>query len=125
MKFGRALAVGILIWVLIFVEWSILIFLPVVKDSLTMQYIIHYIVLIVWALIGAHLYYKSKDKINGFVLGFVFLIIGIILDAIITMPLFIIPQGRGYADFFLDFMMWIGYIELIIVVWLYDLGRRK
>jgi hypothetical protein len=125
MKFGRAIAVGILIWVLIFVEWSILIFMPVLKDSITLQYIIHSIVLIVWALIGAYLYYKSKDKINGFVLGLVFLIIGIILDMIITMPLFIIPQGKTYIDFFLDWRMWIGYIELIVVVGIYDLIRRK
>jgi len=102
-----------------------MVFMPILKDSVPLQYIIHSIVLIAWGLIGAHLYYKSKDKINGFVLGFVFLIVGIILDMIITMPLFIIPQGRSYADFFLDWKMWIGYIELIFIVGIYDLFRKK
>jgi hypothetical protein len=124
MKIRRALWVGILLWILIFVEWSILIFLPVIKDSLTSQWAIHYVMIVVWALLGAHLYYKSKDKTSGFAVGAIFLLVGVILDMIITMPLFIIPQGRTYLDFFLDWQMWIGYIELIAVVGFYKIFKK-
>jgi len=121
MKLGRAIAVGILIWVLIFIEWSIMLFIPVLKDALYLQWLIHYIVLFFLAILAAHLYYKSKDKVNGFALGLVLLIIGIILDIIVTVPFFI---EEGYVFYFSNIYLWIGFIELIIVVWFYKLIKK-
>ena len=57
--FKKAAIGGILLWVLIFVTWSIIIFLPPFKDGANMmwQYIIHYILLILWIWIIAKMYF--------------------------------------------------------------------
>lgn len=123
MKTLRAVSLGALLWILIFIEISIT--MIGLKLSDTTVWIIHYILLIPIAVLCAWLYYKSKDKINGFVLGIVFLIVGIILDMIVTVPLFIIPQGGNYGTYFSNGFMLAGFLELIILVELYDLMRRK
>lgn len=57
MKILRAVSVGALLWAIIFVEWSVMIFAPVIKDLEKLQYAIHYVLLIPIVLLGAHLYY--------------------------------------------------------------------
>ena len=115
--FKKAAIGGILLWVLIFVTWSIIIFLPPFKDGANMmwQYIIHYILLILWIWIIAKMYFGkvAASAKEGLILGIFVLIIGIILDAIITVSLF--PVGT-HAEFFGQWEMWIGYIELIILM---------
>ena len=125
MKTLRAIFIGALLWLLIFIWWSILIFAPIIKEMLTLQYIIHYILLIITTSLVTGLYYKSNDKINGFLLGLVFFVVGIILDAIITVPLFTIPQGTGYTEFFFAPLMLIDYAILIMTVGIYDIIKNK
>ena len=90
MRLLRGILIGVLLWVIIFVECSIIIFTPGLKDLGNWQYLIHYLVLIPIVIFGVNYYYKCKDKVNGFLLGLVMLISGLILDAIITVPLFTI-----------------------------------
>lgn len=119
MKILRAILIGIILWALIFVEWTILIFTPFLKDLGNWQWLIHYILLIPIVLFGASYYYKSKDKVNGLVLGLVMLITGVILDAIITIPFFIMPNGGSYAGFFLSPYLLVGLIEFLLITWIY------
>jgi hypothetical protein len=123
MKTLKAISLGVLLWILIFIEISIT--MLGLKLSDTTVWIIHYTLLIPFAILCAGIYYKSKDKINGFALGLVFLIVGIILDMIVTVPLFIIPQGGGYGTYFSNMFMLSGFLELIVLVGIYDLLRRK
>lgn len=123
MKRLRALSIGVLVWVLIFIEISIT--MIGLKLSETAVWVAHYFVLIPIAILCSWLYYKNKDSINGFVLGIVFLIVGIVLDMIVTVPLFIIPQGGGYGTYFSNMFMLSGFLELIVLVGIYDLLRRK
>ena len=125
MKLLRAILIGALLWVLIFVEWSILIFAPVLKDLGNWQFLIHYIVLIPIVIFGASYYYKSKDKVNGFLLGTVMLVTGLVLDAIITVPLFVGPQGVTYSEFFFSLLMLIGYAEFLLISGFYWMKKVK
>ncbi len=120
MKTLRAIKFGALLWGFIFVEWSIIMFAPVLKDLGQWQFVLHYLVLIPLVMICAKWYYQKKDKTNGFLLGVVFLLTGIVLDAIITVPLFI---GGDYS-FFTSWLMLVGYAELILVVGLYKLLKK-
>lgn len=120
MKSLRAILLGALIWVLIFVEISIT--MIGLKLSELTSYIIHYIFLIPMGIFCAWLYYKSKDKINGFLLGVIFLLVGVILEVIITIPMFI--KG-DYVGYFSSYYLWIGMIELVLVVGIYDLIIKK
>ncbi len=116
-NYKKATLGGILLWVLIFVTWSIIIFLPPFKDGANMmwQYIIHYVLLILWIWIVAKMYFgKAKASLKeGIMAGIYFLIIGAILDLIITVPLFI--EG-DYTGFFGQWEMWIAYVELIVLM---------
>ena len=116
MNFKRSILFGGLLWILVFVWWSIMMFVPGLKDMQTLQYIIHYILLIIAASLITGSYYKSKEKINGFVLGLIFLVVGIVLDAIITVPLFTSAQGTGHMEFFFAPLMLLGYLILVITV---------
>lgn len=125
MKILRAILSGAITWVLIFVLWSVMIFTPVLKDIEILQYLIHYAVLIPIVILGASYYYKSMDKINGFILGLIMLIVGMILDAIITVPFFTKPQGTGYAEFFINPLIWIGFVEFVVITYFYWAKKVK
>ena len=114
---------GVLLWVFIFIEISIT--MIGLKLPNTTVWTIHYILLIPFSILCAKFYYKSKDNVNGFVLGIVILIVGIILDMITTVPLFIIPQGGNYGTYFSNMFMIAGFIELVVIVGIYDLMRRN
>ena len=62
------------------------------------------------ATVGARFYYQQAES-NGFVLGlFMFAVAGS-LDAIITVPLLIMPAGGTYQSFYGDPGFWIIGIE--------------
>jgi len=123
MKLLRAIGVGALLWILIFVEISVT--MLGLRLSNVATYIIHYFLMVPMALFCAWLYYKSKDKVNGFLLGLFMVAVGIILDMIITVPLFIIPAGGSYVSYFSEFYLILGLIEGVVLVGIYDLARRK
>jgi len=72
------------------------------------------------ALFGAHLYYRKGHKTNGFILGTLMFFGAMILDALITVPAFIIPNGGDYLSFFGDPGFWLialEYIGVVVVYW--------
>ena len=58
------------------------------------------------AMLGTHLYYRKRKNINGFKLGAFMFIIAMILDAALTVPLLVIPNGGSHLSFFLDPGFW-------------------
>lgn len=123
MKLLRGVLLGALIWVIIFIEISITM-IGLKLPNLT-SWIIHYVVLIPMILLVASLYYKKRDKVNGFLLGIIFLIVGIVLDMIVTVPLFIIPQGGNYMTYYSNIYMLIGFVETVVLAGVYDTLIRK
>ncbi len=117
MKLLRAALLGVLIWVLIFVEISI--FKVGLELSETLQNVIHYILLVPITFFAAWFYYKSKDDINGFLLGIIFLVVGTILDLVITAPLF-----TSYSELYLDPYLWVGFVELVVLTGTYRLMTK-
>lgn len=122
MKWFRAVLISALIWVIIFVELSIT--MIGFKLSETNVWIVHYLLLIPIVILGGHLYYGKNDKTNGFLLGLFMLAIGIILDLIITVPLFIIPSGGNYGTYFSSIYMLAGFVEMVILFGFYGWLKR-
>ena len=114
MNIKRAIFSGALLWVLIFFEVSILMF-GFGLEAGRNYYIIHYILLAVLSLISAVVYFGGKKVKKGFgegfLVGIVFVIAGLVLDAVITVPLFI----KDYS-IFADPYLWAGIIEALVVV---------
>ncbi|HAT03913.1 MAG TPA: hypothetical protein DCS29_04035 [Candidatus Magasanikbacteria bacterium] len=113
MNLKRAFGYGAMLWVIIFVVISILIFLPWFKDSEFRVDIAWYILEIPIVLIWAKMYFKADPPTTkkGLMLGLVALVAGTILDMIITVPLFV----KSYAMYFGDWMLYIGYVELLVL----------
>ncbi len=73
------------------------------------------------ALIGAHFYYRKGAQTNGLVLGLSMFLGAMVLDAIITVPLFIIPNGGNHITFFTDPGFWMIAVEYVMIVVVYGL----
>lgn len=122
MNIKRAISTAVLLWVLIFFEVSILMFGLGLEG--TTYYMVHYLLLILLIAISAHLYFKGKKiKANlteGLKLGITYVIVGVILDAVITVPLFI----KDYFSFFLDLKLVVGLLITIIVATISGIVKR-
>jgi len=115
MKFWRAVLTGALIWVLVFFEVCILMFGFKLQAGDMLYYIIHYIALGIFVLLASLIYFRKAKAgvIEGLVLGLIFIITEIILDSVITIPLF---MNMDYS-FLINTEMLIGdLISLIICV---------
>jgi len=112
MRTIRAILCGALLWILIFFEVSILMFGFKLEYGFN-YYFIHYILLAILTIIVALIYFDNSPKglLEGFKVSLVFLITGLALDSIITVPLFV----HNYA-FFLDKFLLIAYLEGIIII---------
>jgi len=119
MKVLRALGFGALLWVFLFFEVSVLMFGLKLEQGSTNFLIIHYIAVTLLLGIASLLYFRGKGIRAGFcegvIAGFLFLIAGLVLDSIITIPLFILPAGGSYGAFFLTSWMLLGYLETLVV----------
>ncbi len=125
MKIIRAIVSGIIIWVLIFAVFTVMSFIPVIKDSELQQNMLLWIILIPITLLGLRFYYKKDFKTNGLLLGVIIVATSLILDALITLPYVIIPNNGNYYDFFTSPFLLITIIEIIIVTFFYWKSKVK
>ncbi len=109
-NYKSATLYGILLWILIFVEVTLLMFTPGLSQIV--QKLIHLVILIPLVWLCAKLYFnKAKASLKeGFLLGIYFLLIGTILDLLITLPLFV----KSWS-FYAQWSLWLGFLEGIIV----------
>ncbi len=91
-------------------------FVPVMEDPDVQANWVLSLVLIPAAILGAHIYYRKGHTTNGFLLGAAMFLIAGILDAIITVPFFIMPYGGNHWSFFTDPGFWLIAVEYISVV---------
>jgi len=105
-----------IIWTLAVIAFVASYFVPVMSDPDLQANWVLSIALIPSALIGAHIYYRKGHKTNGFILGASMFLVAMILDAMITVPLLIMPYGGNYITFFTDPGFWLIAVEYISVV---------
>jgi len=125
MKIIRAIVSGIIIWVLIFAVFTVMSFIPVIKDSELQQNMLLWIILIPITLLGVKFYYKKGFKTNGLLIGVIIVVTSLILDALITLPYVIIPNNGNYYDFYTSPFLLITVIEIIIVTFFYWKSKVK
>jgi hypothetical protein len=113
MNYKRAFGFGVILWVIIFVVVSILMFTPWVKDSQLRFQVVGWVLEIPIVLLMAKWYFKKDAPTikKGFLLGLVGIVVGNILDIFITIPLFI----GSYAVVYGNWKMYIGYAILLIL----------
>jgi hypothetical protein len=124
MNIKRGILIGALFWGIVFFEVSILMFGFKLDSSQTLYYLIHYLFIILLTIFAASLYYKHKktkaSAINGLWLGLILILTGILLDSIITIPLFV----KDYS-FLISLGMFGSYLLVILTVVVYSVLRNK
>ena len=107
MKKVRAILVGALVWFFIFVAFAGINFIAVLKNSLDQKSLIIGFLIVPFTVFGAWIYYKNGNRENGYIVGLIMVLTALILDALITVPLSEIPNGRGYQSFFSYPLLWL------------------
>lgn len=113
MNYKRALITGIMLWVIIFVIISVLLFLPPLVDKKMWQVGIYCLLLIPIVLLLCKWYFKmdAPSVKKGLRLGIILVAVATLLDLIITVPLFV----KSYSVFFSDPFMYAGYTEVLLL----------
>lgn len=117
----RAILIGGFIWILGSSFYAASYLFPFLDDLELQANLVLAIALIPNAWLGAKIYYK-KANMHGVKAGMIMLVTAIFLDATITVPYLIIPQGGDYQSFFSASAFWLiafEYLMIIILYWKY------
>lgn len=96
----------------------------ILKDPELQSNIAIAIVIIPASILGAKFYYRKNSKTNGLKLGLIMFTIAGLLDALITVPVFFIPEGDTHLEFFTNpWFWWVGF-EYVLSVFIYSRFRN-
>ena len=98
--------------------------IPIMKNPELQANITLAVVIIPAALIGAR-FYLRKESVNGILLGSTMFLIAGVMDALITVPFFVIPAGGDYISFFTDPGFWIIGLIFDTAIALYSRKFKK
>lgn len=88
---------------------------PILKDPVLQSNIVLALAIIPGAGLGTYLFYKySSMKPSSLALTIV--LVAVFLDALITVPVFVIPNGGSYSAFFGDPVFYILAVEIYFLV---------
>ncbi|SMO32427.1 hypothetical protein SAMN06265379_10123 [Saccharicrinis carchari] len=120
----RAIIVGGIIWILGSSFYAASYLFPLLNDPELQADLVLAVAIIPNAWLGAHIFYR-KSNLSGPKLGAIVVLTAIILDALITVPYLIVPQGGTYYSFFSAPAFWLIAFEYLMVVVLYWHFRVK
>lgn len=110
---------GVIIYVLGVSAFISSFMVPILSDPELQANLVLMFTIIPAATLGAHLYYRRGHETHGFLLGTALFFVAMVLDAIITVPLFVIPAGGNHITFFTDPGFWLIAVEYLAVVVIY------
>jgi len=119
MKIFRLVTIGIGIWILAVCAFTISYEFQILHNPEQQANMVLSLSILPLVWLGSSIYYKNGVTTNGYIVGVVFFLIAAFLDTLITVPLFIMPNGGNYYTFFTDFSFWIIAIELVGVAMLF------
>ncbi|WP_430409566.1 DUF5367 family protein [Kordia sp.] len=96
---------------------------PLIDDPELQSNLILAIVIIPVAMLGAMFYYHKSTQTHGLLVGLVLFLIAGILDALITVPIFFIPEGGNHFQFFTNPWFWCIGLEYVLSVYIYSYFR--
>ena len=119
MKIKRAIVLGIVIWSIGILLYSISYYIPILENTETQVNLVLLIAVMPLVWLGCNYYHKKDKQTNGYFVGLTFLLTAVALDALITVPFFVIPNGGSHYSFFMDLGFWLIAIEFLVVATLY------
>ena len=106
---------AMLVWTLGVSFYLLSFYVPVLENPELQSNIVLAATIIPSACIGTYLFYRNS-YIRPAALALTFVIVATILDVLVTVPVFMIPNGGSYSTFFGDPMFYIIAVELYFVV---------
>lgn len=119
MKTKRAILLGIIIWIIGILFYSISYSVPILEPADTQANIVLFVIVMPLVWLACYFYYKKDNKTHGLKVGQTMLLTAVSLDALITVPLFIMPNGGNHFSFFTSLGFWIIAFEFLLVASLY------
>ncbi|WP_422860927.1 DUF5367 family protein [Flagellimonas sp. S174] len=119
MKTLRTISIGTLIWILGVGLYTLSFYVPIMKNAELQANLVLFVMVIPIVWMGCRLYYRNNREAHGLLLGMVFFGISAALDALITVPMLIAPNGGSYQSFFIDIKFWMIGLEFILVALMY------
>ncbi len=115
----RAVIVGSFVWILGASFYSASYVFPFLEDLELQANLVLAIASIPNAWLGASLYYKKKTNLHGLTVGAIVVLTAMLLDAIITVPYVLLPNGGSYQTFFGAPAFWLIAAEYLLIVFVY------
>jgi len=106
---------GMVVWVLALSFYLLSYYVPILENTERQANIVLALAIIPSACVGTYLFYK-KHQMNPPTLALTFIIVATVLDVLVTVPLFIIPNGGSYSAFFGDPMFYTIIVEFYFIV---------
>ena len=119
MKTKRAILLGIAIWAIGILFYSISYYIPIAENAETQANTVLFVVVMPLVWLACSFYYKKDCNTHGFIVGQTLLLTAVAMDALITVPFFVIPKGGSHYSFFTSMGFWIIALEFLIVASLY------
>ncbi len=126
MKKIRAITIGMGIWGLGVGAFVSSFFIPLLENAQLQANLVLFLAVVPLVWFGAKLYYKSGSTTQGVWVGLTFFLVAAVLDALITVPFLVAPNGGSHLEFFTDPGFWlIGllFIGIAIVYWYLKVKR--
>lgn len=121
----HAFTSSVVIYVLGIIAYVGSYFVPVMENLELQANLVLMVAIIPAVSLGSHLYYRRGHLTNGSTLGLIMFLGAMVLDAVITVPLFIMPYGGTHLSFFGDPGFWLIGLEYVLVVVIYSKLRLK
>lgn len=115
MKTITAIFIGIGIWILAAVAFMSSAFLSIVDDPELQGNLVLALALIPIVSFGTNAYLRKYKNSNPLKVGLIFFATAFVLDALITVPIFMKGYGVSYTDFFLSISFWLIGVEFVTI----------
>ncbi|MEO9893202.1 DUF5367 family protein [Aurantibacter sp.] len=118
---------GIIIWILGVTFYVGSFYVPLLENPEQQANIVLAIGIIPSVLLGTYIFY-SKGKMKPAKLALTFIGVAVSLDVLITVPVFIIPTGSNYSEFFQNPMFYTIIVEFYFMALFYGnhlIQKRK
>ena len=120
MKTARAIGIGVAIWALGVSAYVLSFFVPILDNAEQQANMVLFLVVLPLVWFGGKWYYKKDQHTHGYWVGQTFFLTAAALDALITVPFLVIPNGGSHYSFFTDPGFWIigaEFLGLAVLYW--------
>lgn len=128
MKHLRAISIGIIIWIIGVSVFTLSSYISILENAEQQANLLLFITVMPLVWFGAKQFYKKDTNTHGYWVGQTFFLTATALDALITVPFFVIPNGGSYYQFFTDLGFWLigfEFISITVLYWYIKTGTKK